>query len=216
MPAANLLAETIHRRGRTPHGFRITDALSSTVRRLLQLCHQVRWNAGCVLFDAHADIVCQKGFLSIGEKGKKSRPRPGRPGRARSPREKPLARRTLPCARRRCRPVRGCTGTQVHCPGMKIGSAVKSVRLVGWIVETHHGLLWHGSGSLSPHRGWKDTPLPENPTLGPKLRGFEPVYPWDRPRPIPSETMISIKQPKLTGGAILVFRASTSVPAAPA
>src|SRR6516164_3882444 len=35
--------------------------------------------------------------------------------------------------------------------------------------------------------------LPENPTLGPKLRGFEPVYPWDRPRPIPSETMISIK-----------------------
>jgi hypothetical protein len=23
--------------------------------------------------------------------------------------------------------------------------------------------------------------LPENPTLGPKLPGFEPVYPWDRP-----------------------------------
>jgi len=22
-----------------------------------------------------------------------------------------------------------------------------------------------------------------NPTLGPKLRGFEPVYPWDRPGP---------------------------------
>src|SRR6516225_3506003 len=34
--------------------------------------------------------------------------------------------------------------------------------------------------------------LPENPTLGQRLRGFEPVYPWDRPRPIPSETMISI------------------------
>ena len=45
--------------------------------------------------------------------------------------------------------------------------------------------------------------LPENPTLGPKLHGFEPVYPWDRPRPIPSETMISIKRLKLTGAAQL-------------
>jgi len=43
--------------------------------------------------------------------------------------------------------------------------------------------------------------LPENPTLGPKLRGFEPVYPWDRPRPIPSETMISIKSLQQTGPA---------------
>src|SRR5262249_21439307 len=96
---------------------------------------------------------------------------------------------------------------QVHCPGVQINPAVESVRLV---VEAHHGLLWHGSGSLSPHRGWKATVLPENPTLGQKLRGFEPVYPWDRPRPIPSETMISIQRLKLTGAAILVFRASTS------
>src|SRR5262249_57235096 len=79
---------------------------------------------------------------------------------------------------------------QVHCAGVQINPAVESVRLV---VEAHHGLLWHGSGSLSPHRGWKATVLPENPTLGQKLRGFEPVYPWDRPRPIPSETMISIQ-----------------------
>ena len=50
---------------------------------------------------------------------------------------------------------------QVHCSGVQIDAAVESVRLV---VKTHHGLLWHGSGSLSPHRGWKDTSLPENPT----------------------------------------------------
>ena len=80
---------------------------------------------------------------------------------------------------------------QVHCPGVQIDPAVESVRLV---VEAHHGLLWHGTGSLSPYRGWKATVLPENPTLGQKLRGFEPVYRWDRPRPIPSETMISIPQ----------------------
>ena len=43
--------------------------------------------------------------------------------------------------------------------------------------------------------------LPENATLGQKLRGFEPVYPWDRPRPIPSETMISIKLLQRTGHA---------------
>src|SRR5262249_22265910 len=72
---------------------------------------------------------------------------------------------------------------QVHCPSVQIDSTIKCVRL---FVETHHGLLWHGSGSLSPNRGWKATLLPENPTLGQKLRGFEPVYPWDRPRPIPS------------------------------
>lgn len=41
-------------------------------------------------------------------------------------------------------------------------------------------LLGHGSGDLSPHRGWKDTHLPENPTLGRSL-GFEPVLPWDEP-----------------------------------
>src|SRR5262249_3047399 len=94
---------------------------------------------------------------------------------------------------------------QVHCPGVQIDSAIKCVRL---LVKTHHGLLWHGSGSLSPHRGWKATPLPENPTLGQKLRGFEPVYPWDRPRPIQSETMISIKAlqqtaaPTIASGAL--------------
>src|SRR5438445_8260608 len=31
--------------------------------------------------------------------------------------------------------------------------------------------------------------------------GLEPVYPWDRPRPIPSETMISIKKLHLTAAA---------------
>jgi hypothetical protein len=46
--------------------------------------------------------------------------------------------------------------------------------------------------------------LPQ-PTLGQGL-GLEPVYPWDRPRPIPSETMISIKALHLTGAAILVSR----------
>ena len=58
MSAANLLAETIHRRSRTPHGAWITDALSGTLRCLLQLCHQSRWNAGGVWFAAHASIVC--------------------------------------------------------------------------------------------------------------------------------------------------------------
>ena len=58
--------------------------------------------------------------------------------------------------------------------------------------------------------------LPENPTFGQKLRGFEPVYTWDRPRPIPSETMISIKRLKLTGAAILVSRGVKVLPAAPA
>src|SRR5262249_49121989 len=45
--------------------------------------------------------------------------------------------------------------------------------------------------------------LPENPTFGPKLRGFEPVYPWDRPRPIPSKPMISIKRMQLTEPPVL-------------
>jgi hypothetical protein len=66
MSAANLLAETIHRRSRTPHGVWITDALSGTLRCLLQLCHQSRWNAGGVWFAAHASIVRQKGLLSTG------------------------------------------------------------------------------------------------------------------------------------------------------
>src|SRR5262245_5462639 len=50
--------------------------------------------------------------------------------------------------------------------------------------------------------------LPENPTLGPKLRGFEPVYPWDRPWPIPIATMISIQslqQPGRQGGDGAMF-----------
>ena len=66
MSAANLLAETIHRRGRTPHGVWITDALSGTLCCLLQLCHQSLWNAGGVWFTGHASIVRQKGLLSTG------------------------------------------------------------------------------------------------------------------------------------------------------
>src|SRR6516225_3228138 len=58
--------------------------------------------------------------------------------------------------------------------------------------------------------------LPENPTLGPKLRGFEPVYLWDRPRPIPSETMISISELQQTAAAILVLRDITAHSAAAA
>ena len=103
---------------------------------------------------------------------------------------------------------------QVHCPGVQIDTAVESVRL--GVEEAHHGLLWNGPGSLSPHRGWKATLLPENPTLGQKLRGFEPVYPWDRPRPIPSETMISIKQLQQTAAAILFSRSPLSLNAAAA
>src|SRR6516165_3337356 len=56
--------------------------------------------------------------------------------------------------------------------------------------------------------------LPENPTLGQKLRGFEPVYPWDRPRPIPSETMISIKSLHPTADALRFARRSVSPAAA--
>src|SRR6185503_8389721 len=41
-------------------------------------------------------------------------------------------------------------------------------------------LLGHGSGDWSPHRGWKGTFLPENPTLGRRL-GVDPLCPWDRP-----------------------------------
>jgi hypothetical protein len=58
---------------------------------------------------------------------------------------------------------------QVYRSGVQIDAAVESVRL---LVEAHYGLLWNGSGRLSPYRGWKATPLPENPTLGQKLRGF--------------------------------------------
>jgi hypothetical protein len=36
---------------------------------------------------------------------------------------------------------------QVHCPGVQIDPTAESVLLV---IETHHGLLWHGSGRLSP------------------------------------------------------------------
>jgi hypothetical protein len=50
--------------------------------------------------------------------------------------------------------------------------------------------------------------LPENPTFGQKLRGFEPVYPWDRPRPIPRENHDQYHRLKLTGAA--VFRGATS------
>ena len=66
MSAANLLAETIHRRGRTPHGVWITDALSGTLCCLLQLYHPSRWNAGGVWFAAHASTVRQKGLLATG------------------------------------------------------------------------------------------------------------------------------------------------------
>jgi hypothetical protein len=63
---------------------------------------------------------------------------------------------------------------------MQVDAAIESMWLV---VETHHDLLWHGTGRLRPHHGWKNTTLPENPTRGLKLCGFEPVYLWDRPRP---------------------------------
>src|SRR6516225_692792 len=51
----------------------------------------------------------------------------------------------------------------------------------------------------------------KKPTFGPKLRGFEPVYPWDRPRPIPSETMMSINDVALDRAGILVFRDAASL-----
>jgi hypothetical protein len=40
-------------------------------------------------------------------------------------------------------------------------------------------------------------------TVGQGL-GLEPVYPWDRPRPIPSETMMSIQALQPTAAAMLV------------
>ena len=79
---------------------------------------------------------------------------------------------------------------QVHCPGVQIDSAVEFVRL---LIEAHHGLLWHGSGSLSPHRGWKAPTFLKLPPWAKTATGLEPLYLWDRPRPIPNEAMISIQ-----------------------
>jgi len=76
-------------------------------------------------------------------------------------------------------PLAGAAGVvedaQIHGPGMQIDAAVESVRLV---VESHHGT------PMGPGVGARIVvgrcTLPENPTLGPKPRGLEPVYPWDR------------------------------------
>src|SRR6516165_9267045 len=60
---------------------------------------------------------------------------------------------------------------QVHCPGVQIDAAIKCVRV---LVKTHSGLLWHGSGSLSPHRGWKATPFLKIPRLGRSFAASSP------------------------------------------
>jgi hypothetical protein len=60
---------------------------------------------------------------------------------------------------------------QVHCPGVQIDAAVESVSLV---VKAHHGLLWNGSGSLSPHRGWKATSFLKIPRLGRSFAASSP------------------------------------------
>src|SRR5262249_30613209 len=92
---------------------------------------------------------------------------------------------------------------QVHCPGVQIDAAVESVRLV---VGAHSWSPLAWVREPEPASWLEGYTLPENPTFGPKLHGFEPVYPWDRPRPIPSETMISIKALHPTAAASRVSR----------
>jgi hypothetical protein len=76
-------------------------------------------------------------------------------------------------------------------------------------VEPHHGLLWNGSGSLSPDRGWEDTSFPETSTLGQGL-GLEPYTLGT------GETMISIKALQQTGAALRSFECSVTPAAAAA
>src|SRR5712692_8412859 len=61
---------------------------------------------------------------------------------------------------------------QVRGPGMQIDAAVESVLT---LVETHHGPPWTWVRCLSPHRGWKASALPENPTLG-RGTSLSPFY----------------------------------------
>ena len=77
---------------------------------------------------------------------------------------------------------------QVHCPGVKIDATVESVRLV---VETHVRVSFGMGPGPEPASWLEGAPFLKIPRWGQGL-GLEPVYPWDRPRPIPGETMISI------------------------
>src|SRR6516164_4888707 len=89
-----------------------------------------------------------------------------------------------------------------------IDAAVESM-LTG--MESHHGLLGVG-GARALHRGWTDTRGPENPTIEPGLVP-ELVEPLGRASAHPKEAMMSSQRMKLTGAAMLVFRASTSLQA---
>src|SRR5262249_43323101 len=61
---------------------------------------------------------------------------------------------------------------QVHCPGVQIDAAVESVRLV---VEAHSWSPLAWVREPEPASWLEGYTLPENPTSGPKLHGFEPV-----------------------------------------
>jgi hypothetical protein len=78
---------------------------------------------------------------------------------------------------------------QVHRSGVQIDAAVESVRL---LVEAHYGLLWHGSGSLSLHRGWKATPSLKIPRSGRSFAASSPYTLGTGPGPSQGRTMISI------------------------
>jgi hypothetical protein len=63
---------------------------------------------------------------------------------------------------------------------VQINAAVESVRL---LLERIMVLLGHGSGSWSPHRGWKARTFLKIPRLGRRL-GAEPAIPLGQvPRP---------------------------------
>lgn len=85
---------------------------------------------------------------------------------------------------------------------MEIDDAVKSV------VALNRNASWSPLAWVrapEPVCGSKAQPCAT--TLGQSCHiWIEPVNPWDWPRPIPGQTMISIQLMKLTGAAILVSR----------
>jgi hypothetical protein len=66
---------------------------------------------------------------------------------------------------------------QVHGSGVKIDPAVKSVLP---LVETHHSLLWDGTGACAS-KPWCEVPL--HLPRWDKAWSLSPFTKWDRPGP---------------------------------
>src|SRR5262245_29999685 len=96
-------------------------------------------------------------------------------------------------------------------PGVQVNATVESVRLV---VKAHHGLRWGGPACRAPIVVDAAQPRLKIPRRD-KVR-LDPATCWDEPPAHPIEAMMSIQWLKLTGAAVLVLQASTSLQAAPA